>query len=143
MKFSAISDISHLGSQRQAIAKEWQHSEIHYWTVLMMLCFKCSWKHFFFCSFSPSHFQYKTIFQLCARDKKKRKRKETRQRGEEKCLFYDMGLSSRTTLNMWLKQNRWEKERAKERGNKQGERVSHVSSKRVNFKSSVLLKITY
>lgn len=75
--------------------------------------------------------------------KEKRERKETRQRGEEKCLFYDMGLSSRTTLNMWLKQNRWERETERETGNKQGERVSHVSSKRVNFKSSVLLKIAY
>ncbi len=114
--------------RERGIAKEWRHSETHYWTVLTMPCVKCSWKHFLLLLFSLAY-QYKTIFQLCARDKKwegrekkKREREETRQRGEEKCLFYDMGLSSRTTLNMWLKQSRWERASERERGETNRER---------------------
>lgn len=68
--------------------------------------------------------------------KRKKKREETRQRGEEKCLFYDMGSSSRTTLNMWLKQNRWESEWE---WWKQTEKERHESRKWVNFISPGLL----
>ncbi len=124
MKFSAISDISHLSSQRTRYSK--RMTAFRDW---LLNCFndavcQCSWKHFSFAPFLPRISNIKPSSSCVPEIKNGRKRKEKKEREKKqdreekkKCLFYDMGLSSRTTLN--VAQIRAKQSRGRERGERE------------------------